>query len=58
MMLGFRPSTFCIQNRHSNHYTNCSQIVHQLFILYVTALVNVSNVTCGMFLFGEVFIFA
>ena len=25
LMLGFEPSTFCIQNRHSNHYTNCSQ---------------------------------
>ena len=25
-MLGFEPSTFCIQNRHSNHYTNCSHI--------------------------------
>ena len=24
LMLGFEPSTFCIQNRHSNHYTNCS----------------------------------
>ena len=22
LMLGFEPSTFCIQNRHSNHYTN------------------------------------
>ena len=24
LMLGFEPSTFCIQNRHSNHWTNCS----------------------------------
>ena len=24
LMLGFEPSTICIQNRHSNHYTNCS----------------------------------
>ena len=24
LMLGFELSTFCIQNRHSNHYTNCS----------------------------------
>ena len=23
-MLGFEPSNFCIQNRHSNHCTNCS----------------------------------
>ena len=22
LMLGFEPSTFCIQNQHSNHYTN------------------------------------
>ena len=28
LMLGFEPSTFCIQNRHSNHYTNCSHLVH------------------------------
>ena len=30
LMLGFEPSTFCIQNQHSNHYTNCSQLLHSI----------------------------
>ena len=28
LMLGFEPSTFCIQNRHSNHYNQLFTISH------------------------------
>ena len=34
LMLGFEPSTFCIQNRHSNHYTNCSHC-HYYYYYYL-----------------------
>ena len=30
LMLGLEPSTFCIQNRHSNHYTNLEVYINHL----------------------------
>ena len=42
-MLGFKPSTFCIQNQHSNHYTNCSHLVKDIISCSTCSCMITSN---------------
>ena len=45
LMLGFEPSTFCIQNRHSNHYTNCSGFIPRQCMLITVKMVSTTTNT-------------